>query len=157
MPALIVLGVIVLFALLTGVGASGHWNDFILFRNHSRFAVSDPQFHRNIGFFVFQLPFLKFIVDWVFLAIVITTVISVVGHYLNGGIRLQSQGQRVTPQVKAHISVLLGALALVKAGQYYLDKFELDLATTEAFCKLRASDGLLALAWPKAQSSALAG
>src|SRR5205807_10023680 len=67
---------------------------------------------------------------WIFAAIVVTTVITAIAHYLNGGIRLQAQGQRVTAQVKVHISVLLGALALVKALQYWLDRYELDLATS---------------------------
>ncbi|MDQ1396539.1 MAG: uncharacterized protein QOG64_1798, partial [Acidimicrobiaceae bacterium] len=124
------IGVAVVFALLTGLGTAGHWNDFILFRNHTSFGLKDPQFGKDIGFFVFQLPFLKFVVDWLFVAIVITTVITVVGHYLNGGIRLQAQTQRVTPQVKAHISVLLGALALVKALQYFLDTYDLVLNTS---------------------------
>src|SRR3954469_8658643 len=75
-----------LFALLIGVGTSSHWNDFILFRNHASFGLKDPQFHKDIGFFAFQLPFMKFVADWLFVAIVVTTVITVIAHYLNGGI-----------------------------------------------------------------------
>src|SRR5262249_41585199 len=37
--------------------------------------------------------------------------------------------QRVTPQVKAHLSVLLAVLALVKAAGYYLQQFELTIST----------------------------
>src|SRR3954470_3118316 len=118
------------FALVTGVGTSSHWNDFLLFRNATSFGQKDPQFNRDAGFFVFQLPFLRFLTDWLFVAIVIITFITVVLHYLAGSIRLQAQTNRVTPQVKAHVSVLLGALALVKAVQYYLDRFELDLSTS---------------------------
>ena len=36
------------------------WNDWILFRNTAPSASKDPQFHKDIGFYVFQLPFLKF-------------------------------------------------------------------------------------------------
>jgi uncharacterized protein len=117
------------FALFAGVGTRSQWNNWILFRDGGSFNSSDPQFHKNIGFYVFQLPFIKFLVDWLFVAIVITAVVTVVFHYLNGGIRLQSPAQRVTPQVKAHISVLLGALALVKAVSYYFERFELVLST----------------------------
>ena len=41
---------------------------------------------------------------------------------------MQTPGQRVTPQVKAHLSVLLGVLALVKAAGYWLQRFELDFS-----------------------------
>ena len=46
-------------------------------------------------------------------------------HYINGGIRLQTAGERVQPQVKAHLSVLLALIALVRAGDYWLARFEL--------------------------------
>ena len=35
----------------------------------------------------------------------------------------------MTPQVKAHLSVLLGVLALVKAAGYWLQRYELDFST----------------------------
>src|SRR5207302_5339508 len=53
------------------------------------------------------------------------TVIVAIAHYLSGGIRLQSPGEKVTPQVKAHLSVLLGLIFLVKAWGYYLGRFDL--------------------------------
>ena len=56
-------------------------------------------------------------------------IVTAVAHYLNGGIRVQTPFQRVTPQVKAHLSVLLGVLALVKAAGYYLQQYELDFST----------------------------
>ena len=64
-------------------------------------------------------------VSWLFAALVIILIITAVAHYLNGGIRLQTPGQRVTPQVKAHLSVLLGVLALIKAAGYWLQRYEL--------------------------------
>jgi uncharacterized membrane protein (UPF0182 family) len=121
--------VAIVFALLVGTGASGQWNKWILFRNSVSFGTRDPQFHRDISYFVFRLPFLAFVVSWAFVALVMILLVTVVFHYLNGGIRLQTPGQRVTPQVKAHISVLLGCLALVKAAGYYLQRFELDFST----------------------------
>jgi uncharacterized membrane protein (UPF0182 family) len=118
------------FALVVGVGTSSRWNDYLLFRNATTFGVKDPLFKRDVGFFVFQLPFLKFITDWLFVALVVITFLTVIVHYLDGSIRLQAPSNRVTPQVKAHISVLLAVLSLVKAFQYYLDRFELDLSTS---------------------------
>ncbi len=109
------LAVALVFALFAGIGTRSQWNNWLLFSHGVKFQQTDPQFHRDIGFYVFQLPFIKFIFDWLFVAIIITLVVTLVFHYLNGGIRVQSTVQRVTPQVKAHISVLLGALALVKA------------------------------------------
>jgi uncharacterized membrane protein (UPF0182 family) len=119
-----------LFALLVGTNASAEWQTFLLFRHGVKFGTKDPQFHRDIGFYVFKLPFIQFLIDWAFVALVVITVVTVVAHYLNGGIHLQSAGQRVAPRVKAHVSVLLAAIALVKALGYYFQRF--SLATSHA-------------------------
>lgn len=118
-----------IFALLVGTGAAAQWNKWLLFRNSVPFGLKDPQFHKDIGFFVFRLPFYSYLVSWGFLAIVVITIVSVVAHYLNGGIRLQVRSNRVTPYVKAHISLLLAALALLKAVGYFLQRYNLDFST----------------------------
>jgi len=113
------------FAFITGAGMSSQWNEWVLFTNGGDFATSDPIFGENVGFYVFRLPFLLTVTDWLFAALVIVLLVTAVAHYLNGGIRLQSPFERVTPQVKAHLSVLLALLALVKAADYWLQRYEL--------------------------------
>jgi len=121
-------GVSLFFALIAGVGVSSQWQEWVLFTNRVDFGVKDPQFNQDIGFYVFQLPFLRFIADWLFAGLVIVLLVTAVAHYLNGGIRFQSPFQRVTPQVKAHLSVIVAVMALVKTAQYYLDRFNLDFS-----------------------------
>src|SRR5438132_7492260 len=123
------IGVALFFALIAGVGVSSQWQEWVLFTHRVDFGVKDPQFNKDIGFYVFQLPFLRFIANWLFAGLVIVLFVTAVAHYLNGGIRFQSPFQRVTPQVKAHLSVILAAMALVKTGQYYLGRFELNFST----------------------------
>ena len=113
------------FALVMGGGVSAEWKNWILFSNSVKFGVEDPQFHKDIGFYVFELPFLQFAVGWIFAALLVVLIVTAVFHYLNGGIRLQSPWQRVTPQVKVHLSVILALMALTKTAQYYFARFEL--------------------------------
>ena len=118
-----------LFALLVGAGVSSQWQSWLFFTNRVDFGIVDQQFGIDVGFYVFQLPFLTFVVNWAFAAILVIFVVTTIEHYLNGGIRIQGQpGSRVTPQVKAHLSLLLGLLALVKGVGYYLDRYELTLS-----------------------------
>jgi len=116
------------FAIVMGSGVSSEWRDWILFSHATNFGVKDPQFHRDIGFYVFKLPFLEFIAGWTFAALLVILIVTLVFHYLNGGIRLQTPFQRVTPQVKVHISVILALMALTKTVQYYLARFGLTLS-----------------------------
>jgi uncharacterized membrane protein (UPF0182 family) len=122
----------ILFALILGTGVSGQWDKWILFINARDVGTVDPQFDTDVGFYLFQLPFLSFLVDWAFAAAVVVLLVTAVAHYLNGGIRVQGPGQRVTPQVKAHLSVLLGVLALIKAAGYWLQRYELNFSTRGA-------------------------
>ncbi|MBQ28583.1 MAG: hypothetical protein CL434_02050 [Acidimicrobiaceae bacterium] len=119
-----------LFALMVGAGVSSQWQSWLFFTNRVDFGIVDQQFGRDVGFYVFQLPFLTFVVSWAFAAILVIFVVTTIQHFLNGGIRVQGQaGSRVTPQVKAHLSLLLGLLALAKGVGYYLDRFELTLSS----------------------------
>jgi len=118
-----------LLALIAGAGVSSEWNSWLLFTHGGSFGVDDPQFDTDIGFYVFKLPFLSFLTGWLFAAVLIVLIVTAVAHYLNGGIRMSAQRNRVTPQVKAHLSVLLGFLALVKAAGYWLQRFDLTVST----------------------------
>src|SRR3954470_13048133 len=41
------IGIAALFALIAGAGASGEWNEYLLFRNHVPFGIKDPQFNKD--------------------------------------------------------------------------------------------------------------
>ncbi len=120
------------FALVAGGGAAAQWNEWLLFTNPIDFGIDDPLFNRDVAFYVFRLPFLTFVISWFFAAFIIIGIITAIWHYINGGIRIQTVDRRTTPQVKAHLSVILAILALLKAGDYYLQRFEL-LGSTQGF------------------------
>ncbi|MGH9078182.1 MAG: UPF0182 family protein, partial [Acidimicrobiales bacterium] len=117
-----------LFAFLAGIGTRGQWNNWVLFLNRTSFGKRDPLNHLDYGFYIFQLPFLHFLVGWIIAAVVVVTIVTAVAHYLNGGINFQGGGERVTRQVKTHISVLFAVLALIKAADYYLARISLVLS-----------------------------
>ncbi len=122
-------GVVVVLSLIVGSQALGQWQNWLLFRNGTPFAATDPQFHRNVAYFVFTLPFQQFVIHWTLVALVMVLLVTGLSHYLNGGIRMQGPRPRVRPAVKAHLSVILGLIAITKAVGYYLAQFNLDLST----------------------------
>jgi hypothetical protein len=119
---------VALALVLALIGASGtisQWNNWILFRHGGNFNVTDPLFHKDVGFYVFKLPFLIFCVDWTLAILIVTLAVTLVFHYFNGGIQPQRGLPRVRPPVKAHISVLLALVALDKAAGYVLQRWSL--------------------------------
>ena len=120
----------VLFSLLAASGVSNQWEQWLLFVNRKDFGITDPLFNTDIGFYVFRLPFLAFLVNWAFATFMIILVVIGIAHYLNGGIRIQIPrgSQRVLPSVKVHLSAILAALAVVKAADYWLARYELTVS-----------------------------
>ena len=114
--------------LIVAVPAAGHWQEWLLFRNSVDFGKTDPQFSTDIGFYVFRLPFLTFIVDWMFLALLLVLVLTVAAHVINGGIVITPPMPKIRRATKAHFAVLLAVLALLRAGGYWLERYSL---TTE--------------------------
>ncbi|GMQ98471.1 MAG: UPF0182 family protein [Acidimicrobiia bacterium] len=115
----------VFFALLVGLGAASWWQDWLRWRNGVSFNVFDPIYGNDISLYVFGLPLYRDIYGWLFQLLLVTTLIVVGAHYLNGGIKVTTPGDRTSGAVKAHISVLLAAIALLKSAGYIFDKWEL--------------------------------
>ncbi len=115
-------------ALIVAVPASGHWQEWLLFRNSVNFGKNDPQFATDIGFYVFRLPFLIFLFDWLFLAVLLVLLLTVAAHVLSGGVVIAPPLPKARRASKAHFAVLLSILAVLRAGAYWLERYQL---TTE--------------------------
>jgi uncharacterized membrane protein (UPF0182 family) len=101
------------------------WREFLLALNPVSFGSNDPIFGLDLSFFMFRLPVYELLYGWIFSALLVTTLVVTGSYYLSGAIRPQAQIERVSPQVKAHLSVLIGLMALARAWGYRLNQYEL--------------------------------
>lgn len=122
------LGAAAVIGFFTGLFASSAWKTYLLYANRQSFGVKDPEFGRDVSFYVFELPVYDLVLDHLWSAIVTALLFSVAVYYLFGAIRPQRGLRGMAAGALAHISVLLGLLALVKAGQYYLGQFHLNFS-----------------------------
>ncbi len=113
------------FGVFAGLSAAGRWRTWLLWRNAVPFHQVDPQFHRDISYFTFTYPFQRFALGFALTAVVLSLLAAAATHYLFGGVRLQTVGEKVSPAARAHLSVLVGVFVLLKAVAYYLDRFGL--------------------------------
>ncbi|MBW8751806.1 MAG: UPF0182 family protein [Propionibacteriales bacterium] len=125
---ILLISISVVFALFAGGSASGKWRTFLLWEHRQSFGKSDVYFHKDIGFYVFTLPWLHYLVDFAITALILGLLAALVVHYVYGGIRLQARAGKVSGPAQAQISVLLGVLVLLKGADYYLDRFDLTSA-----------------------------
>ena len=125
-------GIAIVVGLLFAAPAIGRWQDWLMFRNSKSFGVSDPRFGNDVGFYLFKLPFVTFVLDWLFIALVVITLLVIATHVLSGGIVVQPPRPKVRRATKAHVAVLLAVLAIVKAGDYWVTRYELTTANRGA-------------------------
>jgi uncharacterized protein len=119
------IAVVAVLGLLVGLHGASQWRTYMLWRNHVPFGDRDAQFGRDIGFYVFSLPLQRAVFGWLLFTLLATTLLVVAEHWLLGGIQPAAKGNRVAPQVHAHLAILLGCIVLLKAWGYRLDQFSL--------------------------------
>jgi len=123
-------------------GSSGSllWSTWLQFKNSTEFGIKDPQFNMDVSFFAFKLPFWQTLISWAISTIILAIIASAIVHYLYGGIRLQVQEDRTTVTARVQLSVLLGAVVLLKAVAYWFDRYHLALKESKLITGLTYTD-----------------
>ena len=121
----LLVGTAVLLGLFAGTSAAGQWREYLLWRNGPDFGDTDKYFSRDIGFYMFDLPWLHYLADSVMAFTVVAVLMAALVHYLYGGVRLQTSHDRLSGAAQAQLSVLVGVFVLAKAADYWLDRYDL--------------------------------
>jgi uncharacterized membrane protein (UPF0182 family) len=113
--------------IMSGASAASNWQVWMMWRNARPFGMTDPQFHKDVSYYVFTYPFYRFVLGFLLFAVLLSLVAALVIHYVYGGIQFQAVGRRATPAAQAQLSVIIGIFVLFKAGAYWLDRYGLAI------------------------------
>ena len=80
----------ILVLLMARIG-SGQWLLWLRFFHDQPFGLADPIFSRDIGFYVFELPFLRFLSGYLLGCVILSFVAVCVVYIAGGGIRLPGE------------------------------------------------------------------
>jgi hypothetical protein len=120
------IGVLALYlGVRTGTRAAHRWQAYVMWRHAEPWHQTDPQFHRDLSYYVSVLPFHQMVVNLLTSIVVTCLVITVVAGYLYGAIRIRGRGRKLTPSMKAQLSVLIGLYLLLKGASYWLKRYTL--------------------------------
>lgn len=125
-----------LVGLIAGASAAGQWRTWLMWVNGVPFHQKDPQFHLDVSFYAFDLPWYRFLLGFGFAAAILSLIAAALTHYLYGGLRVTSPGARATAAATGHLSVLLGVFVALKAVAYWLDRYGLAVKSSD----FKASD-----------------
>ncbi len=110
-------------AVIFGSVAGGSWETVLRWLNGVEFGRQDPQFQRDISFYLFNLPAYHLAQGWVLSLLVVTALASGAVYAL--AFSLQRFVLNVTPAMRIHLSVLVGLIFLIIAWGTYLSIFDL--------------------------------
>ncbi|MBV1947793.1 UPF0182 family protein [Streptomyces sp. BV129] len=141
----LLLAVTALVGLIAGASAASQWRTWLMWVNGVSFHQKDPQFHRDVSFYAFDLPWYRFLLAFGFATAILSLIAAGLTHYLYGGLRVTSPGSRASSAATGHLSVLLGIFVSLKAIAYWLDRYGLavkssDFKTTGNWTGLRYVD-----------------
>ena len=125
------IGVPAVIGLMAGLVAQSAWPTVQLFLHGGDFGITDPQFGRDLGFYAFDLPFYRMVLSFLFAAVFLAFLASLLTHYIFGGIRLAAGSAALSRAARIQLISLVGVLVLLKAVAYWLDRYEL-LSNTRA-------------------------
>lgn len=123
------LGISILVSLLFGSISSDVWRIVKEFLNSTPFNITDPIFNNDIGFYVFELPFYKFIYQLLTILLVVSGVLSAAIYLFINSKQLLTQNITQDSRAKYHLSVLVALFMLLKAWGYLLSRYDLLYST----------------------------
>lgn len=127
----LLLAITALVGLIAGASASSQWRVWLMWVNGVPFHQKDPQFHLDVSFYAFDLPWYRFLLGFGFAAAILSLLAAALTHYLYGGLRITSPGARATAAATGHLSVLLGIFVALKAVAYWLDRYGLAVKSSD--------------------------
>lgn len=126
LPKFIALALSVAIALISIASAVDEWETLLKFFNAASFDLADPVYGQDVGFYVFRLPVLELLKDWLLSLLVWGLIVSGLVYGFKGEITV-GRGWRniVTGGARVHLSLLLMGVAILTAFGFWLQRYDL--------------------------------
>ena len=131
---------IFLFSWAAANASASSWETILKFSNATEFNSSDPIYNKDIGFYLFRLPLYDQLENWSLALLIAGLILTVLVYLFKGAIRFDWQWKSLivdrdwqkllTKKIKIHLSLLLTAIALDIAVDFWIERYELLYSST---------------------------
>ncbi len=122
----LIVGVSVVLAVFMGMSASAQWQEFLLFLKGLPFDLQDPLYQKDIGFYVFKLPFIVSIYQWLsFITILVIIGVGLLYFVRGAFLFIPPKTWNVSAPVRRHILLLLSFVFFVGVLGAWIDVYQL--------------------------------
>ncbi len=127
----LIIGVAAAFvSLLFALGVSSQWDTFLRYCYGGNFGLIDPLFKREVGFYVFRLPFYELLQGSLAYVTIIALAVAVIAYVFFGLLGLSpTRTITVRGNIAQHLTVLLFILLAAWGWGFYLGRYDLAYST----------------------------
>jgi hypothetical protein len=115
--------------------SAAHWETILKYFNATEFKLNEPIYGRDIGFYVFRLPFYKDFQNWLIIILLAGLILASAIYVFKGTVGFDWRWKAMTidrqwqkllnNKIKTHLSLLFAAIALTIAVYFWLERYEL--------------------------------
>jgi uncharacterized protein len=120
---LLIAGAALVLGILIAAGEVGNWSVLLRYFYQVPYGLNDPQYGKDIGFYLFSLPAYVALKNWLLLMLVLSFLMAGAVYWVQGDIEFDERGRSISAAAIAHGSALLGLFFAVKAWSYGLDRY----------------------------------
>jgi uncharacterized membrane protein (UPF0182 family) len=135
---LAIYGIPIILGIFGGASASSRWQTVLEYLNRTSFGTKDPQFHLDVSFYVFDLPFWRGVVAFASAVIIIAFLAGLATSYLYGAIRLNGRELRISRTARVQLATTVGIYIAVQAVSVWLDQYATVTSPSAGFLQTGA-------------------
>ena len=137
----LILAAILIVSFFIAARASEQWSMLLSFINQQPFGTDDPIFNKDIGFYVFSLPFYMFMREQFLIMLLFAGLVTVIWYIKDGGVQFIGEvlladdrpsslpKVKIAEKVSNHLLVLAGIMVLLVALGFHLKVYSLLYST----------------------------
>jgi uncharacterized membrane protein (UPF0182 family) len=137
----LLIALILIISFFVASESSDQWNLLLRYLYQQPFGSTDPIFDRDIGFYLFSLPFYNFVRSELFVLLIIAALVTMGWYLKNGALQIEGDFSQamgastalpkitIAPKVKKHLIFLGGIIVLLLAWGYHLKIYRLLYST----------------------------
>jgi uncharacterized membrane protein (UPF0182 family) len=131
-------GIPSVIGIFAGASAASRWQTVLEYFNRTSFGTKDPQFHLDVSFYVFDLPFWRGIVAFASAVVIISVIAALATSYLYGAIRLNGRELRISRTARIQIATTVGIYIAIQAVSVWLDQYATVTSASAGFLQTGA-------------------
>ncbi len=118
----VALAISLVLGIFAAIQGSTQWESMLRFFNGTPFGINDPLFNRDVGFYVFQFPFLKMIHGWALSTLVFTIFATAVLYLVRRAVFfMPPRFFRINPAARTHLLAMVAAIFLLSSFGFWLE------------------------------------